>query len=218
MDKKDSLKNIDIVNTGGKVVGSFALDTVVFDGKVNHQLLHQAVTAYLSNKRLGLASTLTRGEVSGGGKKPWRQKGTGRARVGSIRSPLWRKGGTLFGPKPHSFYKDLPKKMRISSLKNALNSKANDNEMLVLDTLDITSGKTKDFFKVLRNLNLDGQRLCFVVETISAGLKRAYRNIAGIGLNNAADLNAYDALNCKKLIITKEALEKLQERIKKCLA
>jgi large subunit ribosomal protein L4 len=218
MKKEDNLKNIDIINLNGKVVGSLALDAVVFDGKINHHLLHQAVTAYLSNKRLGLASTLTRGEVSGGGRKPWRQKGTGRARVGSIRSPLWRKGGTLFGPRPHSFHKDLPKKMRLSSLKSALNSKVNDNELLVLEALNITSGKTKDFFKTIKNLKLDGQKLCFVVEAITESLKRAYRNIPGVALNNVADLNAYDALNCKRIIFTKEALEKIQERIKKCLA
>lgn len=216
MVKKDNSKNIAVLNMNGKVVGDFGLDPFVFDGKVNQELLNQAVVAYLSNQRLGLASTKTRGEVSGGGRKPWRQKGTGRARVGSTRSPLWRKGGILFGPKPHSFYKTLPKKMRLGSLKSALNSKVNDNEILVLDALEVDSGKTKDFFKVLKNLKLNGQRLCFVAET-SETLKRAHKNIPNISLDEAADLNAYTALNCKKIIFTKAALEKIQERIKKCL-
>lgn len=209
---------MDVLNLKGKAVDTIVLDPFVFDGRVSHELLHQAVASYLSNQRLGLACTKTRGEVSGGGRKPWRQKGTGRARVGSTRSPLWRKGGITFGPKPHSFYKDLPKKMRAGALKSALNSKMRDNEMVILDNLEVSTGKTKDFFKILKDLKLDGQRLRFVVDSPADTIKRAHRNIKGVDVDAAGDLNAYTALDCKKIIFTKAALEKLQERVKKCLA
>jgi large subunit ribosomal protein L4 len=218
MTAKSDTKNIDILNAKGKAIDKFKLDPFVFDGKVNNELLHQAVTIYLSNQRFGLAAAKTRGEVSGSGRKLWRQKGTGRARVGSIRSPLWRKGGIIFGPKPHSFYKDLPKKMKIGALKSALNSKVRDNEMLILDNLEIKSGKTKDFVEILKNLKLNGQKLLFVVEALTENLKRSYRNIGAVRADTAVELNAYTALNCKKIVFTKLALEKIQERITKCLA
>lgn len=216
--KQNVFMNIDVVNVQGKIVDTIELDPFVFDGKVNSELIHQAVVTYLSNQRKGLACTKTRGEVSGGGRKPWRQKGTGRARAGSTRSPLWRKGGITFGPKPHSFYKDFPKKMKISALKSALNSKANDKEIIVLDNLDVSSGKTKDFFKIVQNLKLDNAKLRFVVSILGDNLKRAYRNIKSVGIGTARNLNTYDALDCKNIIFTKAALLDVQERVKKCLA
>jgi large subunit ribosomal protein L4 len=189
--------NISVLNTQGKEVSKLELDANVFDGKVRNSLMHQAVVIHLANQRMGLASTKTRGEVSGGGKKPWRQKGTGRARVGSTRSPLWRKGGITFGPKPHSFRKDLPNRMKILALKSALNSKLNDKEMIVLEGLKINSPKTKDFF--------------------DKNLKFSCRNLPNVDVDAAASLNTYYALDCKKLIFTKEALEIVEERIKKWL-
>jgi len=211
-------KGVDVLNIQGKRVDEFSLDAFVFDGKVNNDLIHQAVVTYLANQRKGLASTKTRGEVSGGGRKPWRQKGTGRARVGSTRSPLWRHGGITFGPKPHSFYKDLPKKMKTLALKSALNAKVNDNQLLILDKLEVNSHKTKDFFKILQNLKLNEDKPRFIVSILDENLKRAYRNIKNVGIDSAKNLNTYNALDCKKIIFTKDALLEVEERVKKCLA
>jgi large subunit ribosomal protein L4 len=209
--------NISVLNTQGKEVSKLELDANVFDGKVRNSLMHQAVVIHLANQRMGLASTKTRGEVSGGGKKPWRQKGTGRARVGSTRSPLWRKGGITFGPKPHSFRKDLPNRMKILALKSALNSKLNDKEMIVLEGLKINSPKTKDFFEIVKKLKIDDLRARFVVGSLDKNLKLSCRNLPKVDVDAAASLNTYYALDCKKLIFTKEALEIVEERIKKWL-
>ncbi|MEI8350337.1 MAG: 50S ribosomal protein L4 [Candidatus Omnitrophota bacterium] len=208
---------VHLVDMQGRELGSVALDPVVFDGKINHALMHQAVVTYLSNQRHGLAATKTRAEVSGGGRKPWRQKGTGRARAGSNRSPLWRKGGTVFGPQPHSFYKDLPKRMKALALKSALNSKVNDSEMLVLDTLAVTSNKTKEFFGVLKNLKLETTKVKFVVDTLSDKLKLSCRNLAKVTLETSKNLTTYETLDCKKLVFTKSALKEVEERVKKWL-
>ncbi|MFA5007767.1 MAG: 50S ribosomal protein L4 [Candidatus Omnitrophota bacterium] len=211
------MNNISVLNTQGKEVAKLELDSLVFDGKVRDALMHQAVVTHLANQRMGLASTKTRGEVSGGGKKPWRQKGTGRARVGSIRSPLWRKGGITFGPKPHSFRKDLPQRMKILALKSALNSKFQDNEMVVLDSLKINSPKTKEVFEIVKKLKIDNLRIRFVVDSLDKNLKLSCRNLPNVEIDAAASLNTYYALDCKKLIFTKEALGIVQERVKKWL-
>lgn len=209
--------NISVINTEGKEVGKFELDSLVFDGKVKSSLMHQAVVTYLANQRMGLANTKTRGEVSGGGKKPWRQKGTGRARVGSTRSPLWRKGGITFGPKPHSFRKDLPSRMKILALKSALNSKVNDKEMIVLDGLKLSSPKTKLFSEIVKKLKIDSLRTRFVVGGLDKNVKLSSRNLPLVNVDTAAGLNTYYALDCKKLVITKEALEMVEARVKKWL-
>lgn len=209
--------NIGVLNIQGKEVAKLELDSSVFDGKVKNSLMHQAVVTYLANQRHGLASTKTRGEVSGGGRKPWRQKGTGRARVGSIRSPLWRKGGTMFGPKPHSFRKDLPNRMKILALKSALNSKLNDKEMIVLDGLKINSPKTKEVFEIVKKLKINDLRTRFIVGNLDKNLKLSCRNLPNVDIDTAAGLNTYDALDCKKLIFTKDALEIVEARVKKWL-
>jgi len=209
--------NISVLNTQGKEVAKLELDSVVFDGKVRNALMHQAVVTHLANQRMGLANTKTRGEVSGGGRKPWRQKGTGRARVGSTRSPLWRKGGITFGPKPHSFRKDLPSRMKILALKSALNSKLNDKEMIVLDDLKMNSPKTKDFFEIVKKLKINGSRTRFVVGDLDKNLKLSCRNLPLVNVDTAASLNTYYALDCKKLVFTKSALEIVEARVKKWL-
>ncbi|MCK9573531.1 MAG: 50S ribosomal protein L4 [Candidatus Omnitrophica bacterium] len=209
--------NISVLNIKGKEVGKLELDSSVFDGKVRNSLMHQAVVAHLANQRQGLASTKTRGEVSGGGRKPWRQKGTGRARVGSTRSPLWRKGGITFGPKPHSFRKDLPNRMKILALKSALNSKLHDNEMIVLDGLKIDSPKTKEFFEIVKTLKINDLRIRFVVGNLDKNLKLSCRNLPNVEIDSAASLNTYCTLDCKKLIFTKDALEVVETRVKKWL-
>ncbi|MCM8831456.1 MAG: 50S ribosomal protein L4 [Candidatus Omnitrophica bacterium] len=217
MQKEKNLQ-LPVLNTEGKEIDTITLNKTVFDGKVNMELLHQAVVTYLSNKRAGLASTKTRAEVKGSGRKPWRQKGTGRARVGSIRSPLWRKGGIVFGPKPHSFRKLLPQKMKIGALKSALNAKLLDNEILILDNILLNVPKTKEFFKILKNLKLTNLSLKFVVPKVDLNLRLASRNIPKIEILQAQNLNTYDALNCKKIIFTKEALAIVENRILKYLS
>ncbi len=193
------------------------LDESVFDGKVSNDLMHQAVVTYLSNQRHGLANTKTRGEVSGGGRKPWRQKGTGRARAGSTRSPLWRHGGITFGPKPHSFRKDFPRTMKVMALKSALNSKMNDKEIVVLDDLKITSNKTRNFLEIIKKLKIDDLRTRFIVQDVDENLKLSSRNILNVDTGIVKNLNTYDVLDCKKLIFTKSALEEIQDKIKKWL-
>ncbi len=222
-DKKDKkaksspVHELSVLSTAGTAVDKLVLDPEVFDGKVNHELMHQAVVAYLSNQRKGLANTKTRGEVSGGGRKPWKQKGTGRARAGSTRSPLWKGGGVLFGPKPHSFYKDLPHKMKALALKSALNAKLNDNEIMVLNELKLAAPKTKGLFAILKKLDLAGIKLMVVIEGSDNNLRLAARNLVGVNLKDARSFNTYEALSCKKIVFAGSALNSVQARIKQGL-
>ncbi len=208
---------LDVLNTNGESVEKINFDETVFDGKINPNLMHQAVVTYLANKRSGLACTKTKGEVRGGGRKPWRQKGTGRARVGSNRSPLWRGGGVTFGPKPHSFNKDLPKKMKLLALKSSLNVKLHEEKIIVLNELTSVSPKTKDFVKIINNLKLDKDKIRLVLVSVENNIKLGSSNLEKVLLCRADDVNTIDVLNCKKLIITKDALKVVQERVKKCL-
>lgn len=210
--KLDVLK-IDGTNSGE----SIELSDDIFAVEPNDHVIYLSVKALLANKRQGTSKAKERGEVHGGGKKPWRQKGTGRARVGSIRSPLWRKGGVVFGPKPHSFYKDLPKRMKTSALKSALNSKLRDSELVILDNLKIDSHKTREFYKVIKNLKLDKEKIRLVADNIDKNMQLGLRNIKNVNLQNSKDLNTYEALDCKKLIFVKGALKDVEERIKKGL-
>ncbi|MDD5583549.1 MAG: 50S ribosomal protein L4 [Candidatus Omnitrophica bacterium] len=217
--EKTQKKNLSLtmLNIKGKEVESVELSPLVFDGIVNDALMRQAVVAYLANQRKGLANTKTRGEVRGGGRKPWRQKGTGNARVGSNRSPLWRKGGITFGPRPHSFYKDLPKRMKAYALKSALNAKLKDNEIMVLDALAINSPKTKEFFAIVENLQLANLPSRFVMEQWSDNIKLSSRNIDKVSTGLAKDLTTYSVLNCKKLVFTKDSLKEVEARLLKWL-
>ena len=209
------MATLTVLDTTGKKTDSIDLDAKVFDGVVNTALMHQAVVTYLANQRRGLASTKTKGEVSGGGKKPWKQKGTGRARSGSTRSPLWKGGGKIFGPLPHSYHKDLPKRMKNLALKSALNAKVRDNEMFIINDLTVSSPKTKNFSAIIKNLKLEDKKIRFVVEKIDKNLKLSSRNIGKVFINTISDVNTYDTLNCKTLIFTKNALKNVETRIKK---
>jgi len=211
-----SLK-LSVLDVKGKEVETIELDPKVFDGVINPSLMHQAVTAYLANQRAGLASTKTRGKVRGGGAKPWRQKGTGRARVGSIRSPIWRGGGVTFGPQPRSYYKDMPKKMKAAALKSALNAKLDNEQITILDDLSLGSHKTKDLVKIVENLKLKGQKIRLVVEKIEDNSKLACRNLEKVLLIRASDVHTAQVLDCKRVVLTKEALATIQKRVQKCL-
>ena len=210
-----------IYNSEGKEIDKIKLDASVFDGGVNKEAVYQAVNAYRANQRKGLAATKTRGEVSGGGKKPWRQKGTGRARVGSTRSPLWRHGGVVFGPHPRDFSYTLPQKIRNLALKSGLNAKVIENNFIVVDGFNTAAPKTKEAVKILNNLNVRPakgkirEKVLLLLDKIDANLKMALGNIDFLGVNLARDTNVYEVLVSHKLVITKDALSVLTKRIKK---
>ncbi|MCX5715428.1 MAG: 50S ribosomal protein L4 [Candidatus Omnitrophica bacterium] len=181
---------------------------------VNKAVLYQVVKMYQANLRQGNSSTKTRAAVSGGGRKPWKQKGTGRARAGSIRSPLWKGGGTIFGPHPRDYSYTVPQKMRTEALRSSLNSKYNTDAVTVVESLVVEKPKTKEFIKLLLGLKIDSEKkTLFVVDKIDENLRRASRNIKQAGLRRAADLNALDVLNFEKLVVTKPALAVLNEKL-----
>lgn len=212
-----------IYNTEGKEVDKINLEPRVFDGEVNQNVLYQVVLMYQSNKRKGLASTKTRGEVRGGGRKPWRQKGTGRARVGSIRSPLWRGGGVVFGPHPRDYHYCLPHKIKILGLKTSLNAKLKENSIFVLDKIKLEQAKTKEIIKILSALSFltplikKKQNILLLLEKIEDNLKKASGNLKFLKINLAKDTNALQVLKARGLIVTKDALQDLTERIKKSI-
>ena len=201
--------NVKIYNTKAEEVGSVAL-SAIFEEKYRESLIHQVVVAQLANKRQGTKSTLTRSEVRGGGAKPWRQKGTGRARQGSIRSPQWIKGGVVFAPKPRDFSQKINKKMKKIALKSALSAKVSDNNFIVLDKFILNEAKTKEVAQVLKNFNLK-ERVLLVLSNDDALVVRAASNIANIKTINVNLLNVYDVVANSKLMITSDALKMLEE-------
>jgi len=214
------LAKLPLYNTEGKEIDSVELDSGIFDGIVNSAALYQVVNAYRAGQRKGLAATKTRGEVSGGGRKPWKQKGTGRARVGSIRSPLWRHGGVVFGPHPRDFSYPVSKRLKDLSLKSALNEKLKENNLLVLDSLAIDKPKTKEAAKILFNLKINSGKehkissVLLLLDKIDTNLKLALRNIVFLTVNLASDTNTYEVLAHKRIIVTKAALAELTKRLK----
>lgn len=212
--KEPSELSIPMYDMNGKAAGHYKLDNSIFDGKVNKGLLYQVVLMYNANKRQGTADTKTRGEVSGGGKKPWRQKGTGRARAGSTRSPLWRGGGIIFGPHPRDYHYDLPKKIKALALVSSLNAKVGDKKWIGLEDLKLDEPKTKKFRAVVDALKIPGKSL-FVLENIDGNIKLASRNLEGVTVKNYRDFNTLDVMKCDTLVMSKGAIEKLPERIGK---
>ncbi|MBU1906048.1 MAG: 50S ribosomal protein L4 [Candidatus Omnitrophica bacterium] len=213
-----------IYNSEGKEIESIKLDKDVFDGKINPAVLHQAIVAYRSNQRLGLACVKTRGEVSGGGKKPWRQKGTGRARVGSIRSPLWRGGGVTFGPVPRDFSTRIPKQIKNAALKSSLNAKVIEKNFVILDDFKLENHKAKAAAKIFshRLFQLSDEKkkkkavkLLILLAKSDNNIKLALRNIDFLNLELAGDVHAYDVLSAQRLVITKEALSQITKRLKR---
>lgn len=203
------MPTVGVFNTEGNKVADMELNESVFGTEVNEYALHQVVVALLANKRQGTQSTKTRSEVRGGGIKPWRQKGTGRARQGSIRAPQWIKGGIVFGPKPRDFRISVPKSMRKVAMKSALTSKVQENQMIILESLNFETPKTKDIIKMLKALEAN-KALIITAESNEVVYKSA-RNIQGINIIPANNINVYDLLKYEKLIITKEAVSKIEE-------
>ena len=205
--------DIPVFNLEGKQVGKLSLDKAVWEGKPNKRLLSQAVAMYRTNERFGLASTKTRADVSGGGKKPFKQKHTGRARAGSTRSPLWRHGGSVFGPRPRPFYFRLPQEIRRQALLESLKGKIQDSELVVLDKLSAEKPKTKPFAGLAKAFKA-AKRSIIVLDAASDALMKSLRNLSFFELYQAQNLNAFDILNANKVLVTREALTRLEQRIR----
>lgn len=204
------MPKVDLYNMKGEVVGDVALCEEIFATEINKEVLHTVVVNQLANRRQGTQSTKTKSEVRGGGKKPWRQKGTGRARQGSIRSAQWIKGGIVLGPKPRSYRYTLPKKVKRIAMKSALTSKVAGNEILVLDNLALDAIKTKAMVGVLNNLKVDSSAL-IVIDSKNENVVKSARNIPGVKMAYVNTLNVFDILKYDKFIITKEAVAQVEE-------
>lgn len=202
-----------VINTDGKDLGKVTVSDEIFNADFSEDkqaLVHQVIVAQLANKRQGTKSTLTRTEVSGGGIKPWRQKGTGRARQGSIRSPQWRHGGVVFAPKPRDFSKKINKQMKKQALLCVLSAKAHADEIIVLDALEIAAAKTKLMATVCKNINA-GKKAMFVLGSENKNVLIATRNLPEASVCDAGLINVYDLVRAGKVFVTKEALEKIEE-------
>ena len=204
------MPNVSVFDVNGKKVSDLMLADSVFGIEPNTSAMHIAVVNYLANQRQGTQSTLTRSEVSGGGKKPWRQKGTGRARQGSTRSPQWYHGGIAHGPKPRSYRFTINKKVRRLAMKSALSAKVAAEEMIVLDSLKLEAIKTKEVVKVLSALET-GKKTLIVLPEKDDVIYRSARNIAGVKVSLVNTLNVYDILNCNSIVVLKDAVTKIEE-------
>lgn len=204
------MPNYSVFDKTGKKVSYIALSDAIFAITPNASAMHLCVVAYLANQRQGTQSTLTRAEVRGGGKKPWRQKGSGRARQGSIRSPQWTHGGVALGPKPREYGKTVNKKVRRLAMKSALSSKVAAEELIVLDSLEMNEIKTKEVVSVLKALET-GKKVLIVLPEKNETVYRSARNIKGVKTTLVSTLNVYDILNCDSLVVLKDAVSKIEE-------
>ncbi|MGF0039559.1 50S ribosomal protein L4 [Peptoniphilaceae bacterium SGI.131] len=204
------MPNVNVLNIKGEQVGSLELSEQLFGIDVNEHVVYEAVKNQLANKRQGTQSAKTRAEVSGGGKKPWRQKGTGRARQGSIRSPQWRGGGVVFAPKPRDYSYAIPKKVRRLALKSVLTSKVVEEEIIVLNELSLNEFSTKTAKEILNNIKADKTALVVIDET-NEHVYRSFRNIEGVEVCVVNNINVYDLLRHNSLVITEAAVKKAEE-------
>lgn len=204
------MAELKVYNQDGKSAGKIELKDEVFAQEYNEALIHQVVVAQLANKRQGTKCTLTRSEVRGGGVKPWRQKGTGRARQGSIRAPQWIKGGVVFAPKPRDFSQKINKKMKEAAMKSALSKKLADGEITAIKTIELPEVKTREMVKVLENLKLS-KSILIVTDVLNEDVIRAARNIEGVDITYAEVLNVYDLVKYSKVLATSAALKKIEE-------
>lgn len=204
------MPKVALLNVSGEKVGEIELNDNIFGVEINENVLHETVKNYLANQRQGTQSAKTRAEVRGGGRKPWRQKGTGRARQGSTRAPHWVGGGVSFAPKPRDYRYELPRKVKRLALKSALSSKVIAENIVVLDELSMTMPKTKDMLNILKNLSIEKKALIVMGEK-NENIIRSANNIPGISTTLVTTLNVYDILNHEKFIVTKEAVHKIEE-------
>ena len=204
------MPKVDLLNIEGKKVGDIELAESIFGVEVNTDVMHEVVVNYLANQRQGTGSTKTRSEVTGGGKKPWKQKGTGRARQGSIRAPQWIKGGIALGPKPRSYKYRVNKKEKQLAIKSLLSSKVLENELVVVDSLDMKEIKTKEMVKALNNLKVEGKTLMLLAEK-NENVQKSARNIEGVKTITANNINVFDLLKYDNLILPVDTVKKLEE-------
>ena len=207
------MSQLNVLDINNKVVGKVSLKDDIFNSEIKEHLLHKSVIAHLANLRRGTHSTKIKSEVRGGGAKPWRQKGTGRARAGSIRSPLWRGGGITFGPTPRDYDHDVPKKMRRSALISALSLKVKNGDIFVVDKIDIDKPKTKDVVSILKNFKID-RSVLFLIDEKNKNLELSARNIPDARVQRVDSINVYDLLYYDKIICTKGAIDKIQTTMK----
>ncbi|MBI3583407.1 MAG: 50S ribosomal protein L4 [Nitrospinae bacterium] len=207
------MSQLNVLDMNNKVVGKVSLKDDIFNSEIKEHLLHKSVIAHLANLRRGTHSTKNKSQVRGGGAKPWRQKGTGRARAGSIRSPLWRGGGITFGPTPRDYDHDVPKKMRRSALISALSLKVKNGDIFVVDKINIDKPKTKDIVSILKNFKID-RSVLFLVDEKNMNLELSARNIPDARVQRVDSINVYDLLYYDKIICTKGAIDKIQTTMK----
>ena len=203
------MPKIDVLDVKGNVVGDVELSEAIFGIEPNEHVVHEVVVALLANRRQGTRSALTRSEVRGGGRKPWRQKGTGRARAGTIRSPLWKGGGVIFAPKSRDYSKKVNKKVKALAMKSVFSAKVQDNELRVLNQLVMDVPKTKEMIAVLNNIN--AQKALIVLPENNEAIIRSANNIPKVATTTVNELNVYDMLKYDVLIMTQEALQKIEE-------
>ncbi len=203
------MANVSVFNMEGNEVGTIELNDAVFGVEINENLVHQAVVLQLANNRQGTQKAKTRSEVSGGGRKPWRQKGTGHARQGSTRAPQWTGGGVVFAPVPRDYSFKMNKKEKRAALKSVLTSRVQENKIVVLDELKLDAVKTKDFVKVMSNLKVENALVVTAAQDNNVVLSA--RNVPGVETSVAANINVYDVLNHKTLVVTKDAVASIEE-------
>lgn len=204
------MPKVAVLDMTGKEVGSVELSDAIFAIEPNTAVMHDVVVNHLANMRQGTQSALTRSEVSGGGRKPWRQKGTGHARQGSIRAPQWRHGGIVFAPKPRDYSYTLNKKVKRLAMKSAFSSKVLDNNLIVLDSMDLENYKTKAVVEVLNAIGANDKAL-IVLPSMDDKIIKSARNISGVKTAQVNTINVYDMLNARKLVILKDAISKIEE-------
>lgn len=212
--RKKTAFMVDVFDVTGKNVDQVELPKEIFGVTPNQNLISQAVRIYLANQRQGKADTKVRGEVRGGGRKPWKQKGTGRARIGSNRAPHWRGGGVIFGPTPRDYSLNFPKKMKKAALVSALSSKFADKGIIIIKDLRFKEAKTKQAVALLKNLNIINEKNMVVSGSFEDNEKRVLKNIAKTKLQKSSNLNVYEILNYKKVLITLDGIEKIESLIK----
>jgi len=212
--EEKKMPKAEVINRQRQVVEQLELSERVFGAPFRRALVHQVIVGYLANQRQGNASTKNRSAVRGGGAKPWRQKGTGRARAGTIRSPLWRGGGIVFGPTPRSYRVRLPKKMRREAVRSVLSRKLKDGEVVILDDFQLEQPKTRLVAQLLSDLQLDTaeSKVLLVLAEHQPDVLRAARNIPGLFVTNVEMLNAYDLAACERLLLTRGAASRIEER------
>ncbi len=207
------MEELNIYNCSFKSVGKISLEEGIFAVEVNKSLMHEDVRHYLAEKRSGNACTKNRSDVSGGGAKPWRQKGTGRARQGSRRSPLWKGGGTVFGPVPRSYGYSFPKKKRWGALKSALTDKFNGDALMILDNIEVQKPKTKHFMSILSDLKLEDKKVLILVDNNDPNLLLSTRNLKRVSVMRPMQVRSYHVLYADMVVFTKDSLETFQRQL-----